>query len=152
MKTTLRHILFTLVIGAVACGCVDKFDRYSGDFRNIDPEGWAYMSPLDFSPAKVDSIGTGALLFSVRHSNLYPYSNLYIEVDIANNRDTFNIILADKFGRWHGRGIGTSFQLADTLYRSISLTKDSKVGLRHIMRVDTLPEIEQIGLSFIVDK
>lgn len=142
-------LIFTMFLFAAAC--VDH-ERYYGDFRSIDPEGWAYDSPVAFAPELRDSVVTGNLALSVRHTNRYPYSNIYVEVTVGDStalrRDTFNIILADEFGRWFGRGIGTDFQLSDTLYRRLTLTAPATISVRHVMRNDLLPDIEQIGITF----
>lgn len=143
--------LFILAIVLLTAACVDH-ESYYGDFRSIDPKGWAYDLPVDFAPELRDSTVTGNLALSVRHTNRYPYSNIYVEVTVndstAFRRDTFNIILADEFGRWFGRGIGTDFQLSDTLYRQLTLTAPAAISVRHVMRNDILPDIEQIGITF----
>ena len=64
-------------------------------------------------------------------------------------RDTINVPLADDFGRWYGRGVGVSFATIDTLPGSYTLLRQRPVYVRHIMRCDTLGDIEQIGLVFI---
>ena len=60
--------------------------------------------------------------------------------------DTVDVRLADTFGRWYGTGIGVSYQRIDTIYPSISIPVGAPVTVRHIMRVDTVTGIEQIGL------
>lgn len=148
------RLLLILAVGLLAAACVDH-ESYYGEFRSIDPEGWAYDSPVAFTPALRDSSATGSLAMSVRHTNRYPYSNIYVEVSIndsvATRCDTFNIVLADEFGRWYGRGIGTDFQLSDTLYRGLTLTSPAHISVRHVMRADLLPDIEQIGITFDAD-
>lgn len=94
----------------------------------------------------------GALALAVRHTNGYPYSNLWLEITIPQADtalvDTVDIRLADPFGQWYGTGIGVSYQRVDTVYPHINILPGAPVTLRHIMRVDTLAEIEQIGLIF----
>lgn len=148
------RLLLILAVGFLAAACVDH-ESYYGEFRSIDPDGWAYDSPVAFAPELRDSAVTGNLALSVRHTNRYPYSNIYVEVSVndsvSSRRDTFNIVLADEFGRWFGRGIGTDFQLSDTLYRGLTLTSPAKISVRHVMRADLLPDIEQIGITFDAD-
>ena len=63
--------------------------------------------------------------------------------------DTLNILLADAFGNWQGRGLGLSFQRVDTVLHNLTLKTPTTLSLRHIMRSDRLPDVEQIGLIFI---
>lgn len=96
------------------------------------------------------------MILTVRHSNAYPYRNLWVEIshidpDSVLRHDTLNMELADIYGRWHGSGLGASFQYSDTLSRHFRLVRDFGLKIRHIMRVDTLPDIEQIGVAFISD-
>lgn len=59
-----------------------------------------------------------------------------------------NVRLADIYGRWFGHGLGTSYQITDTLPGRVELCRGTRVVLRHLMRVDTLSGIEQVGVSF----
>jgi len=93
------------------------------------------------------------MILTVRHGNAYPYRNLWLEFthmgpDSIMRHDTLNIELADIYGRWHGSGLGTSFQYSDTISTNFMLYRDAGLKVRHIMRTDTLPAVEQIGLTF----
>ncbi|MDE6491083.1 MAG: gliding motility lipoprotein GldH [Muribaculaceae bacterium] len=132
--------------------CVPGRNDYSG-FEHIPQAGWAYSAPVEFVAQPADSAVSGALTIAVRHSNSYPYSNLWLEVstyrgDKQVGRDTVNMRLADIYGRWLGHGLGTSYQITDTLPRIVDLCRGDRIVMRHVMRVDTLPGIEQVGVSF----
>ncbi len=139
-----------LLAAGVLTACAGT-EGYHGDFRNISPEGWDYNDKITFIPELTDSVFDGALAVAIRHTNDYIYSNIYIEVavkdSIGQRRDTFNIALADEFGRWYGRGIGTDYQLSDTVYPSIRLHSPAMITVRHIMRNDKLQDIQQIGIT-----
>lgn len=148
MRNTLLFILFTLCLGA----CSPGHNDYS-DFKNISPEGWAYADTLNFK-VDIDTTSTGNLSLALRHDNNYGYSNLWIEVShridsTTVDRDTLNITLADIYGRWNGKGIGTSFQAEAVVSPDYKLNAGDSIQVRHIMRVDTLEGISQIGLLFI---
>ena len=93
----------------------------------------------------------GRLVVAVRHNNAYSYRNLWLEVTFGNPprmyRDTVNIELADSYGRWHGNGLGPSYQISVPVVRSVNLNDSSRVFIRHIMRVDTIPGITSVGLT-----
>ncbi len=145
----LAYILIMLLcLGACAPGHND----YS-QFHNIPNEGWCYNDTLIFSPKPTDSTATGLMTLALRHSNDYIYSNIWVEVGYNTTNghqkiDTLNILLADIYGRWYGKGLGASFQIQDTISPDMQIAKDSPITVRHIMRTDTLLGIEQVGLIF----
>ena len=142
-------ICLALCLGA----CSPKHNDYS-EFKTLDLGGWAYGDTLTYNVEHQDSIAEGDLLLAIRHTNNYLYQNLWLEVRFTDaNRlhytDTLNIILADVYGRWNGKGIGISFQKQVLLKRNLRHAKGSPVKVRHIMRTDTLREIELVGIDFV---
>lgn len=135
----------------VATACMGGRYDYSG-YNSIDASGWAYGDTLRYNIALNDSIQTGRLLIDITHDNFYPYSNLWVEVTIPGDstsvmRDTVDIRLCDPLGHWHGKGIEGHYQLETELIPRVTLRNNSTVTLRHIMRVDTIHNISQIGLT-----
>jgi gliding motility-associated lipoprotein GldH len=152
------HKLITISLFITLClgACVPGHNDYS-EFTNISADGWPYNQPLTFIPVVADSVCTGTMTITIRHGNAYPYRNIWLEIchqgeSGAIAHDTINMELADIYGRWHGSGLGTDFQYTDTLGHSFRLYRDSHIRIRHIMRNDTLPSIEQVGIEFIADK
>lgn len=132
--------------------CVPDHNDYSG-FSHIPPAGWAYAAPVEFVASPADSVATGVVAIAVRHSNAYPYSNMWIELSTYRGDrmmfcDTVNVKLADIYGRWFGHGLGTSYQVTDTLPGLVELCRGDRIVMRHVMRVDTLSGVEQVGVSF----
>lgn len=146
MNRIIFVILTTLCLGA----CAPKHNDYSR-FADVDPEGWAYGDTVRFRPADLDSVAPRRISVAVRHNNDYQFANLWIEVTWREGnrywRDTVNMELADRFGRWTGTGIGPSVQNSVTVCRGLNISDSSDVEIRHVMRVDTLRGIEQIGIT-----
>jgi len=157
----MRHKFLRLFPAAAAMllsiACSYNPDDYSC-FSNIDPDdGWAYGRSFVYMPEIGDSMARGSLALMVRHTNDYPYSNLWVEVEshrpvdgghVELHRDTFCIELADVYGNWFGSGLGTSFQKVDTVYADFVMTDGAPLRLRHVMRPDTVIGIEQVGFIF----
>lgn len=122
-------------------------------YHSIDDNGWQYGDTLVYEFVPRDSMVCGDITLSLRHTNDYIYSNIFLEVTVADSlsimRDTLAITLADDFGRWYGRGIGTDFQVSDTVARNTTLRRPVKIGVRHIMRDEVLGNVEQVGISFV---
>lgn len=143
-------VILTLALTLVFSACRLRHNDYS-DFRTFDNDGWAYCDTVVFTPEFADSVVEQPLTVCVRHSNGYPYSNLWLELEYAVNdsttrTDTLQLVLADDFGRWHGKGSGVSYQYTDTVSRRFKAFSHRPLKLRNIMRRDTLPGIEQIGI------
>ena len=146
MNKTLA-IAALLAVAATGCGTPGVPDAV---WHDMDPAGWPYDNVIEFA-GPADSAAFDSVAITVRHSSAYAYSNLWLEVAYATAdttaADTFNIMLADPFGHWFGKGSGLSFQRTDTLALSHTPNPGTAVKVRHVMRVDTLRDIEQLGLS-----
>lgn len=133
-----------------ACGDVHRND-YSG-YRNLPDRGWKFGNAVEFLPVHADSVCAGSLVVALRHDNSYPFTAIRLEIEMTDNgtcrRDTVDVALAGESGQWTGRGIGTSFQMTDTLAPMLHAT-GTPVKVRHLMRADTLAGINQVGLFFV---
>lgn len=142
--------LLTLCLGACAPGQNDFCE-----FRQLPEKGWAYGDTLCFTPLFADSTLSAMPVIALRHNNAYPYSNLWLELTRTGADstsvicDTVNVRLADIYGRWEGHGFGASYQFTDTLSTVAPVSNRQTITVRHIMRVDTLHDIEQIGILFV---
>ncbi len=145
--------LLAAVTMAAALGACTSMSTEDAAFQSVPSTGWAYGDTVVFRPEVEDSVAEGKLAVMVRHTSAYIFSNLWLEVTTPGDSvpvvDTVNIELADMYGRWLGRGSGVSFVKVDTLPELRTLGVDKPVKVRHIMRVDTLADLEQIGVIFV---
>ncbi len=154
--------LLTVLLAVMTTACYRQTAVSSGDenyfsaFMSPEDTKWLYDELAVFRPDTLrDSVATGGtLLLSVRHTNSYPYRNLWLELaypadDSTIVADTVNIVLADVYGNWTGKGMGVSHQLTDTVSTDFRLVRKKPVTVRHIMRTDTLEGIEQIGIIYL---
>jgi len=151
MAFRLKYLLWT-VIAVAAAGCSgDVVNSYSA-YSTLPDYGWRYTDAQEFQVEHRDSICSGTLLVALRHRGDYPYMDVQVEVAYSdrgiNRRDTLTIALADRYGQWLGKGVGTSFQITDTVGRLTHVT-GSPVKVRHLMRCDTLTGITQLGIFFV---
>lgn len=150
------HILKTATLAAtaaVAVACSVSNDM-PGEFIGLPTDGWEYGSTLTFNAAgdtltaPIDHID-----FSVRHTNDYPYANLWVELSYAaadmTAVDTFDIRLADEYGKWLGSGSGPTILHTMAIRPRQVPAPGTSFVVRHIMRVERVDDIEQIGLTFV---
>ncbi len=150
-KLAIATMATVMAVVVVACGG----EYYTNAaFNDVNPDGWAYGDSLFFENPSSDSIVSGNLVIAVRHTNGYIYRNLWLELTTPTDStgtkvDTVNILLADIYGKWYSHGSGASYIATDTLDGTFIFERHRPATVRHIMRVDTLSEIEQIGLILI---
>lgn len=147
--------LSVFLMPAMLSSCSVPANSYA-EYAELPSEGWKYGDTVWFEPTHPDSLCRGRLAVGIRHENDFPYTSLWLETtieEVAGQRtDTLELILADSFGRWTGRGIGTSFQAIDTIAVSFLHHSESRIGVRHIMKADTLCGVSQVGIFFLPEQ
>lgn len=148
-------IIAVAAMAAASSSCSDKHGSI-GRFADIPNGGWAYGDTIAFTASGLDSTATDGrrVKIGVRHDNDYAFRNLIVEVTYTDGnrlrRDTIDMQLADIYGAWLGNGLGPSYQTEAVVVPSAAIADSSTLTLRHVMRVDTLRGIEQIGI--IIEK
>lgn len=152
-----RFPLVAICCVLLLSGCKEPAPLTEGaSFKSIEADGWAYGQAYEFNPAPAftEPDGTARIAIAVRHSDAYLYSNLWLELATpvpgtdSLKLDTVNVPLADVYGKWLGIGVGVSYVTSDTLPGRYAFDDELPARVRHIMRVDTLKDIEQIGLIY----
>ena len=122
------------------------------DFATLPDYGWRYDDTVTF----VTPSAQGEMRVALRHSTRYPYRNVWLEVTrlapdsgASPLRDTIELELADPFGLWKGTGVGPTREMEAVVDTHVKVDSGTLLSLRHIMRLDTLPAIEQTGIFII---
>lgn len=147
----MKRLLPLIIIVLTVTACSVTPGDYSR-FTNLPESGWVYGDTIRFTPDSIDPASSKSLSVAIRHNNDYEYSNLWLEVtyltaDSLTRRDTMSMELADVYGHWLGKGMGSSYQVEASVPGRVNLAQGSDVEIRHVMRVDTLRGIEQIGVT-----
>lgn len=151
---SMRYMMISAAMvaaAAITTGCSDHPSAFS-HYTQIPESGWRYDDTLRFTPDIPPSV-SGELRLGLRHNGDYPYRNLWVEVttpvagdSTAVRRDTLSVELADRYGHWKGTGLGALRQLDTVITPAITVDSGRTIMVRHIMRCDTLPDIEQVGI------
>jgi gliding motility-associated lipoprotein GldH len=125
----------------------------------IPQNAWAYDFKPSFKFNIADTNASYIPYFVIRHTEAYPYSNIYMWVyakrpgDTTFHKTRVNIKLAENSGKWLGRGMGEIYEQ----YMPISLgevdrkmffkkTGTYEIKLEQNMRINPLPEILHVGI------
>lgn len=122
-------------------------------------EMWAADTPLRFTVSISDTTSQHALLFNVRNSGHYKYSNLYVflNTEYPDNRveqDTLEFILAAPDGKWMGSGLGDIFDNQILFARHVRFPTAGEYTFEftHGMRQEELPNLLDVGLRIEREK
>ncbi|MCM1449746.1 MAG: gliding motility lipoprotein GldH [Clostridiales bacterium] len=137
-----------LAIAMLSCDYKGEFSGYA----EIADDGWPYGERLAYTiDLGSDSVAMADVELTLTHDNSYEYSNLWIEVsyDTPSGElvDTVNVPMCDVYGNWYGKGLPGYYQLVYKLTpHQVQLVDSGRIVVRHIMRVDTLGGITQVGV------
>lgn len=112
-------------------------------FRPVPVQGWRQTDTLRFPVSVSDTVSVLRLSVDVRHTNAYPYQNLYLFVE----GDTVECRLSDRQGRWVGKGLSASYQ-SRFLWRRQTIPHADTVWIRisHGMSDPLLRGVQDVGL------
>jgi len=148
-------LLVLITVLSSSCGRNTVFD----ETIDVDESGWFKNDLARFDVLIEDSLASYNYYLNLRHSVDYRYSNLFVFMNTTYpngniSRDTVEFVLADKSGKWYGKGWG---EIKDN---SIMLVRDIKFPLegsytfqiQQAMREDTLKGVSNIGIRIEYSK
>ena len=120
---------------------------------NISGTEWQNTQVPSFSFDVTDTTKEYNVYVVLRHTNLYPFRNLWLDVGIQNNNDTlryqkFELQVANS-SQWLGTGMKDVYEHRAPLFPSaIKFPQTGKVTfhLKQIMRRNPLPGVLQVGI------
>lgn len=110
---------------------------------------WHTDSLATFSFTISDTLKQYSSQLNIRHTIAYSYQNLYVFIHKTNpegktTTDTINCFLADKTGKWKGKGIGDILSYTKVI-KEVETYKNSgeyKIEIEQAMRYGKTPKIE----------
>ncbi len=143
----MRKTLFCLLAAIALSAC--SGDIIYSHFHPMMPNEWHADSVVNFDYTIEDADASYSLILYVRHTERYPYQNMWLFVENAGKTDTIEFYLADDRGRWLGdRHHG--FIEMPVLYEDAKQFADTgayRLSVRQGMREEELEGITDIGLE-----
>lgn len=147
VKTFVASIFIAILLSS--CGQPTIFDEQV----TIENAKWFKGESARYSVEINDSLTSYDFYLTVRNTTDYRYSNLYVflltRFPNGNlSRDTIECMLADKTGRWLGKGWGSIKENTILLKQNLRfpLSGEYQFLIQQAMRVDTLEGISNVGL------
>ncbi len=147
----MKRFVWVCSIMVLLSSCMDM--PYYSESTSVDENGWLSTDTIEFNFTINDLSTRFNSSIDLRHNGDYPYSNLYLFIDITypNNKhrvDTLECVLADNRGRWYGSGLGDMVSHRIEYLDEIQFPLEGNYHMRitHGMRRDPLEEIIDLGL------
>jgi len=138
-----------LLLFLLACDSNKLFEKNTNIYNSL----WSRLELISFEVPEKDTIKKYNLYLNIRNNTDYAFSNLYLFMntiypDKKVSRDTIECILADKNGKWYGKGWGKYRLLNLQLGKNIRFPQKGTYTfqLEQAMRKDTLENITDIGI------
>lgn len=138
--------ILLLLISSALCACTPK--AVYSHFESVPMMHWDADSVLQFEVPVPDTTHRYDVLLCVRHTEAYPYQNMWLFTEWNGQVDTIEFYLADDHGRWLGNKNGkliempvlyeTSYQFTDTGYCTMRV--------QHGMREMALKGVSDVGI------
>jgi gliding motility-associated lipoprotein GldH len=123
------------------------------DSVSMPSEEWRLENVPSFSPEITDTVSYNNIFFTIRTGSSYPFRNIYFFVSTTSPAgktitDTLQYLLADKKGKWYGKGLGDVHELKLPFKTNIYFPTKGIYTFKicHGMRTENLKGVYDIGL------
>ena len=143
----MKKIVLVLLTGLLLTACQSNI-IYS-QFVPMSSEKWHIDSVARFDYDIADAYADYRMLIYVRHTERYPYQNMWLFVDNNRHRDTIEFYLADDRGQWLGEKQHGFIEMPVLLEENIHFPDPGTyhIEIQHGMRDSLLRGVSDIGLE-----
>ncbi|MBI1183547.1 gliding motility lipoprotein GldH [bacterium] len=146
-----QQLIIGLLCTTVLSGCNRGllYEKY----MEIDHNGWEYVKPITFEVEVTDVSKPYDFYINLRHTNDYPYSNLWIMLfsyppEGNPTQQRMELKLAKPDGKWLGNGLGANITHEIKVKAGFTFPMPGKYAftLQHDMREQIVPAITHVGI------
>ena len=120
--------------------------KTESSYSVFEEDSWHADSIITLNHSVVESTTKHNLYLKIRHTTDFEYQNLFIFVDFQEKRDTIEIALSEKNGKWLGSGFGDIKEVEYCFAKEIIFNskKTSNVTVEQAMRYGDQPVITNL--------
>lgn len=148
MKSFTIRIFTIFALGCLfLTSCKNKV--YYSQFSSIPSGNWHMDSIAHFDYFIDDTTCAYKMTLYVRHTDSYPYQNIWLFVGDSTSRDSLNIALADNRGVWYGESHNGFMEMPIVFGENIHFadTGSYHLMIQHGMRDTFLRGVTEVGLE-----
>ncbi|MBD99723.1 MAG: hypothetical protein CMO34_07760 [Verrucomicrobia bacterium] len=123
------------------------------DHKKFEEGMWVRKNKIVFDYEISENNALYDIYLNFRHTGNYPFENIYFFIETVSPdnkfaKDTAQMILADKKGRFLGKGIGDIFDYEFKFKEGIKFPVSGKYSIQveQAMRVETIEEVTDFGI------
>ena len=147
MKKSIFFLSALVMLFLAGCSNSIQYSRFSP----ISSEKWHMDSLAQFVYSIEDTASDYQMLIYIRHTEQYPYQNMWLFVDDAGRQDTIEFYLADDRGQWLGNKHNGFIEMPVLLEETkhFADTGSYTMYIAHGMRDSLLRGVTDIGLEIL---
>jgi len=123
-------------------------------YQSVNENGWNKDSICTFDVAIENASQPYDLYVNTRNRGEYPYQNIWLFIkeispDSVVTNDTIEFYLADEFGKWLGKGVGSAFNMPVLYRQNFKFAKKGvyRFEIQQGMRDSLLVGINDVGIK-----
>jgi len=118
----------------------------NSSYNIFEEDSWHADSIITLSHSVVDSTTKHNLYLKIRHTTDFEYQNIFLFVDFQEKRDTIEVTLSEKNGKWLGSGFGDIKEVEYCFAKEVIFNskKTSNVTVEQAMRYGDQPVITNL--------
>lgn len=150
-RGTIYHLPFTILLMVCLAFSSCRNDIVYSHFYPIPSEKWHVDSVAQFDYTIEETNSDYRMLIYVRHTERYPYQNMWLFVDNGIYQDTIEFYLADDRGQWLGDKKHGLMEMPVLLEEHIHYpdTGTYRLTIQQGMRDSLLRGVADVGLEVI---
>ena len=133
--------------------CQNNKTQYQ--YHSFEHEKWNTDSVIIFNFENVDTTSSYDAHLKIRHSVDYQFQNLFLFSELDEQKDTLEIFLSEKSGKWLGKGFGDIKEVDVLILKDIRFNNVNKnsfsfeMAMRHnsLEKITELEGVVALGIS-----
>lgn len=144
----MKRIFFYLFVFFIAC----QNNKTQYNYYVFEDEKWNSDSIVSFNFDNIDTTASYDIYLKIRHSVDYRFQNLFLFSNINNEKDTIEIFLSQKNGKWNGKGFGDIKEIDVLISKEASFENfdEANYSFEQAMRYNDLEKIIELDGLFAI--
>ena len=144
----MKRIFLYLFVFFIAC----QNSKTQYKYYVFENEKWNSDSIVRFNFDNIDTAASYDIYLKIRHSVDYRFQNLFLFSNINNEKDTIEIFLSQKNGKWNGKGFGDIKEIDFLISKETSFGNfdEANFSFEQAMRYNDLEQIIQLDGLFAI--
>ena len=144
----MKRIFLYLFVFFIAC----QNSKTQYKYYVFENEKWNSDSIVRFNFDNIDTAASYDIYLKIRHSVDYRFQNLFLFSNINDEKDTIEIFLSQKNGKWNGKGFGDIKEIDFLISKETTFGNfdEANFSFEQAMRYNNLEQIIQLDGLFAI--